>query len=377
MRNSEIIIIGGGLAGLTAGIHLSKKGVSVVIIEKNDYPKHKVCGEYLSNEVLPYFEWLDLNLSSLNPVNINEIQLSTKKGSTIKTKLPLGGLGISRYELDFYLYKKALSNGCKILIEEVEKINFRNNKFSITTSNSTLLIADFVIGAYGKRSNIDVRLNRNFIQQKSPWLAVKGHYFLNFPNDLVGLHNFNGGYCGVSKVENNVVNICYLTKYTSFKEHKNIHDFQNLVLRQNPHLNELFSNATLLFEKPLTISQISFAEKLQIENHILMVGDTAGLIHPLCGNGMAMAIHSAKLVSELIIDYTSDTIKTRMELEKQYEKNWSSNFEKRLKFGRILSKILLRPKLSEALIRIVIMFPFALRAIIKKTHGKPITINGY
>ncbi len=377
MRNSEIIIIGGGLAGLTAGIHLSKKGVSVVIIEKNDYPKHKVCGEYLSNEVLPYFEWLDLNLSSLNPVNINEIQLSTKKGSTIKTKLPLGGLGISRYELDFYLYKKALSNGCKILIEEVEKINFRNNKFSITTSNSTLLIADFVIGAYGKRSNIDVRLNRNFIQQKSPWLAVKGHYFLNFPNDLVGLHNFNGGYCGVSKVENNVVNICYLTKYTSFKEHKNIHDFQNLVLRQNPHLNELFSNATLLFEKPLTISQISFAEKLQIENHILMVGDTAGLIHPLCGNGMAMAIHSAKLVSELIIDYTSDAIKTRMELEKQYEKNWSSNFEKRLKFGRILSKILLRPKLSEALIRIVIMFPFALRAIIKKTHGKPITINGY
>ena len=122
MRNSEIIIIGGGLAGLTAGIHLSKKGVSVVIIEKNDYPKHKVCGEYLSNEVLPYFEWLDLNLSSLNPVNINEIQLSTKKGSAIKTKLPLGGLGISRYELDFYLYKKALSNGCKILIEEVEKI---------------------------------------------------------------------------------------------------------------------------------------------------------------------------------------------------------------------------------------------------------------
>ncbi len=377
MRNSEIIIIGGGLAGLTAGIHLSKKGVSVVIIEKNDYPKHKVCGEYLSNEVLPYFQWLDLNLSSLNPVNINEIELSTKKGTTIKTKLPLGGLGISRYELDFYLYKKALSNGCKILIEEVEKINFRNNKFSITTSNSTLLIADFVIGAYGKRSNIDVRLNRNFIQQKSPWLAVKGHYFLNFPNDLVGLHNFNGGYCGVSKVENNVVNICYLAKYKSFKEHKNIHDFQNLVLRQNPHLNELFSNATLLFEKPLTISQISFAEKLQIENHILMVGDTAGLIHPLCGNGMAMAIHSAKLVSELLIDYTSDTIKTRMELEKQYEKNWSSNFEKRLKFGRILSKILLRPKLSEALIRIVIMFPFALRAIIKKTHGKPITINGY
>ncbi len=375
MRNSKIIIIGGGLAGLTAGIHLSKKGVSVVIVEKNDYPKHKVCGEYLSNEVLPYFEWLDLNLSSLNPVNINEIELSTKKGTTIKTKLPLGGLGISRYELDFYLYKKALFYGCKILNEEVENIYFEKNRFSVTTSNNTLLIADFVIGAFGKRSNIDLRLNRNFIQQKSPWLAVKGHYSLNFPNDIVGLHNFNGGYCGVSKVENNVVNICYLAKYKSFKEYKNILDFQNLVIIQNPHLNKLFNNATLLFEKPLTISQISFAEKLQIENHILMVGDTAGLIHPLCGNGMAMAIHSAKLVSELIIDYTSNAIKTRMELEKQYQKNWSSNFEKRLKFGRILSKILLQPTLSEIMMRIIIMFPFALKAIIKKTHGKPITIN--
>ena len=53
MRNQKIVIIGGGLAGLTAGIHLSKIGLSVQIFEKNDFPKHKVCGEYISNEVLP------------------------------------------------------------------------------------------------------------------------------------------------------------------------------------------------------------------------------------------------------------------------------------------------------------------------------------
>jgi hypothetical protein len=54
-----------------------------------------------------------------------------------------------------------------------------------------------------------------------------------------------------------------------------------------------FKNAVIQFEKPLTISQVSFEEK-KCENHIIMIGD-AGLIHPLCGNGMAMAIHSAKL----------------------------------------------------------------------------------
>ena len=375
MNNSEIIIIGGGLAGLTAGIHLSKKGISVTIIEKNEFPKHKVCGEYISNEVLPYLEWLDLKISNLKPTHIDKLEFSTANGTLIKTELPLGGLGISRYELDFYLYKKALSNGCKILKEEVENIVFENEKFTINTSEGTILNTKLVIGAFGKRSNIDLRLNRKFTQQKSPWLAVKAHYSGEFPNDLVGLHNFEGGYCGVSKVENNRINICYLTKYSSFKEYKNIADFQNLVVKQNPHLQKIFENSKLLFEKPLTISQISFVPKQAVENHILMIGDTAGLIHPLSGNGMAMAIHSAKIVSELVIAYFNKEIKTRIELENKYQKKWNSNFNWRIKIGRLLSKILLNPKLSEKLLHIVLLFPFLLNSIIKKTHGKPITIE--
>ena len=371
MRNIEIVIIGGGLAGLTAGIHLSRKGISVTIIEKNDFPKHKVCGEYISNEVLPYFDYLDIQLSDLKPSTITKLQFSIIDGTPINTKLPLGGFGISRYELDFYLYKKAILNGCKILKEEAEDVTFDKEKFTITTSNGTILNSDFVIGAFGKRSIIDLRLNRKFIKQKSPWLAVKGHYSGEFSSDLVGLHNFKGGYCGVSKVEKDIINICYLVEYEAFKEYKNINDFQNLVVKQNPHLNTIFENSKLLFEKPLTISQISFEEKLAVENHILMIGDTAGLIHPLCGNGMAMAIHSAKLVSELLIGFSNNEIKTRVELEKKYSKLWNFNFKKRLKTGRLLANVLLKPKLSEALMRILIVFPFLLHTIIKKTHGKP------
>lgn len=371
MRNLEIVIIGGGLAGLTAGIHLAKNNNSVTIIEKNEFPKHKVCGEYISNEVLNYFEWLDVHVTDLKPTNITNLQFSTANGTTINAKLPLGGFGISRYQLDFYLYNKAIENGCKIIKEEVEDVVFEKEKFTITTSDGTVLIADFVVGAFGKRSNIDLRLNRNFTQKKSPWLAVKAHYSGDFPNYLVGLHNFKGGYCGVSKVENNIINICYLVEYKEFKEYKNINDFQNLVVKKNPILNEIFENSKLLFEKPLTISQISFEEKKAVENHILMIGDTAGLIHPLCGNGMAMAIHSAKIVSELLINFTNNKIKTREELEKIYIKSWNYNFEARIRTGRLLSKTLLKPKLSEALMRIVIIFPFLLNSIIKKTHGKP------
>lgn len=371
-RNASVIIVGGGLAGLTSAIHLSKIGVSVILIEKNEFPKHKVCGEYISNEVLPYFDWLDLNISELQPTAINKLQFSTPKGKLINTDLSLGGFGISRYALDLFLYQKALYNGCVILQDTAESIVFNENRFTVTTSNKTILESEIVIGAFGKRSNIDQKLNRDFIQKKSSWLAVKAHYSGDFPNDLVGLHNFRGGYCGVSKVENNKINICYLADYETFKQYKNINEYQDNVVSRNPQMKAIFDNCNLLFEKPITISQISFEKKEAVENHILMIGDTAGLIHPLCGNGMAMAIHSAKIVSGLIGDYFNDKIRTRDELERRYIKDWDFNFSKRLKMGRLLAEILQKQNLSDVLLRILVRFPFLLPIIIKKTHGEPI-----
>lgn len=370
--NNQVTIIGGGLAGLTAAIHLSKIGIDVLVIEKNDFPKHKVCGEYISNEVLPYLTWLDLDIKSLKPTNITKLQFSTTNGNEINAILPLGGFGISRYVLDEFLYEKTLSNGCKIIQDNVENIDFQEDEFTITTANKIIIKSKIVIGAFGKRSNIDQKLNRNFMHQKSPWLAVKAHYSGSFPNDLVGLHNFEGGYCGVSKVENDKINICYLADYESFKLHKNVDDYQKFVVSKNPFLKEIFENSKLLFEKPITISQICFEQKKNVENHVLMIGDTAGLIHPLCGNGMAMAIHSAKIVSELVGEFYSNEIKSRSKLEKNYHKKWNFNFKNRLKTGKFIANILQKPKLSGILMRILILFPFVLPIIIKKTHGKPI-----
>ncbi|MBG6111339.1 flavin-dependent dehydrogenase [Flavobacterium sp. CG_23.5] len=375
MKNKEVLIIGGGLAGLTAAIHLSKNGLQVILIEKNEYPKHKVCGEYISNEVLPYLNWLDLDISSLHPTHITHLEFSTVSGKIIKSILPLGGFGISRYTLDEYLYKKAIANGCKIIRDTVDAIVFDAEEFTVTTSDKTILKSEIVIGAFGKRSNIDQKLNRNFIQKKSPWLAVKAHYAGNFPNDLVGLHNFKGGYCGVSKVENNTINICYLADYETFKHYKNIDEYQEKVVSENPHLKAILSKCKLLFEKPLTISQICFEKKNTVENHILMIGDTAGLIHPLCGNGMAMAIHSAKIVSELIEKFCNKEIKSRTELENKYKQEWDFNFKNRLKMGQSLALLLQKQKMSKVLLRILVYFPFVLPIIIKKTHGKPININ--
>ena len=372
---SDVLIIGGGLAGLSSAIHLLKFGLKVTLIEKNEFPKHKVCGEYISNEVIPYLNYLDIDISLLKPSNITDLEFSNPKGKIISAKLPLGGFGISRYVLDHYLFEKAKELGCKIIQDTVTESRFIENEFYVITTTNLKFKSKIVIGAFGKRSNMDQKLERDFIFKKSSWLAVKAHYSGIFSNHLVGLHNFEGGYCGVSKIENNKINICYLANYETFKKYKNIEDFQYEVVSKNPNLKEVFDKSTLLFEKPLTISQISFEKKSAVKNHILMIGDTAGLIHPLCGNGMAMAIHSAKIASELTIDFLNNKIDSRKKLEEKYQQIWNMNFKTRLAMGRFLSRLLIHEKLSAFVMQLLIIFPFLLTFIIKKTHGKPLIIK--
>ena len=367
----DVIVIGGGLAGLTTALHLAVNNFSVCLVEKNKYPNHKVCGEYVSNEVLPYLKSLGIDPISVGAKQISKFEITDTMGNPIKTTLPLGGFGISRYTFDTLLFE-ALKNKTDIFFETVEKVIFEENQFQITTQNKTVLFADFVVGAFGKRSNIDAFLNRKFMQKNSPWLGIKAHYDYDFPDDTVALHNFNGGYCGLSKTETGAVNACYLATFKSFKKYGNIEAFQKQELSKNPLLDEFFKNARPYFDKPLTISQISFQEKKPVENHIFMVGDSAGLIHPLCGNGMAMAIRSAQIFSGMFIQLFQKGDYDRTAMEQQYANQWHNEFDERLKAGKFIQRVLLNPNLSKAGFAMVKKFPSLVPKIIQKTHGSPL-----
>ncbi len=372
MKDFEVLIIGGGLAGLTAGIHLAKKGIKTAIFEKEAFPHHKVCGEYLSREVLPYFNLLGIEVLDLKPKNIQRLKYSTAKGNSLEVDLPLGGLGISRYVLDNLLFRTALKNGAEVIQEKVTEVAFSEDHFKVTTSADKEYSAKYVFGAFGKRSLLDKKLERGFFQKSAPWMAVKTHFTnKDFPVDLVALHNFKGGYCGLSKTENEEVNFCYLATYNSFKKYKDPEIFNQKVLRKNPFLDRFLSSSSPVFDQPLTIAQISFSQKKAVEDHILMLGDTAGLIHPLCGNGMAMAVHSAKLASEVLLKHLEKKT-TREEMEASYQNVWDSHFKSRLRAGKWLQKILLKDSLAELSQSVVSTFPFLLPKIIKKTHGSTI-----
>ena len=134
-NNPDVLIIGGGLAGLVNAIHLSRLGLQVVLIEKNDYPKHKVCGEYISNEVLPYLRFLEADPMLLGAKRINRFVMSSVKGTKIESKLSMGGFGISRYALDHFLFQKAIENGGNIIKATVDKVAFLEDQFEVKTKD--------------------------------------------------------------------------------------------------------------------------------------------------------------------------------------------------------------------------------------------------
>lgn len=364
----DIVIIGGGLAGLTIALHLSNNNCKVCLIEKNEYPHHKVCGEYVSNEVLPYLQSLGIDPLSVGAKKISKFEITDTKGIPVNANLPLGGFGLSRYAFDNLLYQ-SLKNKATIVFDTVEKVDFNEKQFTILTQRKDVYKADFVVGSFGKRSNIDSFLKRDFMKQNSSWLAVKNHFEYDFPDDTVALHNFKGGYCGLSKTETNAVNACYLTTFKSFKKYGEIENFQKQELSKNPFLEKFFNEAKPIFKKPLTISQIWFHKKKPIENHIFMVGDSAGLIHPLCGNGMAMAIKSAQIFSEIFLEAFQTNDFERDKLEEKYRNKWESEFGERLKTGRLIQRILLNPYASKIGFTMARALPSLVPKIIKKTHG--------
>jgi flavin-dependent dehydrogenase len=366
----DVTIIGGGIAGLSCAIQLARAGLDVLLIEKKAFPHHKVCGEYISNEVLPFLQSIDADPAQLKPAAINHFIFTSPSGKLLESQLDMGGFGISRYAFDHFLYQKAMAAGAAFkLNSSVEAVSFNNDQFMIELAGGEALKSKIAIGAFGKRSKIDRHLKRNFFYKRSPYVGVKYHASLDFPANAVALHNFKDGYCGISAIEDGKSCICYLTTKENLRKHGRISMMEKNVLRKNPYLDDAFSKAKFLYRKPEVINEISFEPKLAIESHVLMCGDAAGLITPLCGNGMALAMHSSKILSELVVRYFSERIE-RSKLENMYRQQWTSLFASRLWSGRQIQRIFGKELISELSLMIFKQSPSLTNLLIRQTHGK-------
>jgi flavin-dependent dehydrogenase len=370
ISGKKIIIAGGGLAGLIAAIRLARKGYDCTLIEKKTYPFHRVCGEYISNETVDFLKRENLYPQEFNPPQITQLQLSSVTGKSTITPLGLGGFGISRFTFDNHLFTVGQKAGVNFLLNtEIESIH-RDQNFIVNTAEKNFS-AEIVIGAFGKRSRLDVQLSRDFIKKRSPYIGVKYHAKTDHPDAIIALHNFQGGYCGVSNVEDGKTNICYLSHRNMLKRFGGIEALEKNVLFENPKLKKIFNEANFTFSKPEVINEISFETKEPVFNHILMAGDAAGMIAPLCGNGMAMAIHSAKILSDLIIEHGNDKDFSHQKLEQVYIALWRKAFSKRLWIGRQIQNKLFGTEWGSALgVNLALHSTFVSNTLIKLTHGK-------
>ncbi len=388
----DIAVIGGGLAGLCLAIQAADKGYSVVLFEKETYPHHKVCGEYISLESWDFLSRLGLSLSDMKLPVINKLEVSSVNGKLFSHQLPLGGFGISRYLIDASLAEIAKSKGVliytktkvtDILTDEKSNsdspalplftIAIQSNSESDSNEIPPIWKAKVAIGSYGKRSNIDVQWKRKFVQEKpnklNNYIGIKYHIRYNHPADTIALHNFKNGYCGMSKIEDDKSCLCYLTTAQNLKDNNNsIKYMEQKVLYENPFLEAIFKEAEFLFTQPITISQISFQKKPSVENHVLMVGDSASSITPLCGNGMSMAMHASKLAAEQIDLFLRNEV-TREAMEANYQLAWGKQFGTRLSAGRAIQSLFGSTITSNFLVNTMKLFPFLAVPLIRTTHG--------
>ncbi len=366
---NKIIIIGGGLAGLTCAILLQRKGFPVKVFEKKKYPFHRVCGEYISNEARPFLESLGISLLSAGASSIDSLSITSVSGKKLITPLPMGGFGLSRYKLDHLLFQQAEKLGVEFVFEKVTAIRFDGQDFEVSAADGIHRSA-MAIAAYGKRSNLDQKLSRDFFYKRSPYLGVKYHIHTDLPHNLIRLDNFQGGYSGVCRIEDNKFNLCYLSETASLKKHKDIPEMEEHVLFKNPFIKYLFENSEFISKNPEVINEISFERKTLVEDHLLFCGDSAGMITPLCGNGMAIAFHSAKILSESIISFGSGKIINRAALELTYNQEWNRQFALRLKTGRMLQRLFGNSLISDLAIQALNRSPSLTKFMVERTHGE-------
>ncbi len=377
MNNSfyDIAIVGGGLAGLTFALQAKKAGYSVVLFEKESYPFHKVCGEYISMESWNFLTSIGVPLATFNLPIINHLSITDVKGNSYQYHLPQGGFGVSRFFLDNYLYELCVEQNVTVHTNcKVEDVAFTNDVFTVKTS-TTIINSKIVVGSFGKKNNLDISWKRAFAISKpnklNNFIGIKYHALLDTPTNVIALHNFKDGYFGMSKIEENKVCICYITTANNLKLSNNSIDaMQQQILSMNPSLKLIFEKATFIYKKPLVISQISFQSKSQIHEHILLLGDACGLIAPLCGNGMSMAMHSSKIAFTQVDLFLQNKI-TRKSLETNYQTAWKKQFANRLFWGKLVQRFFGNNYVTIVFLKCLSKMPFLANWIIKQTHGKP------
>lgn len=281
----DIAVIGGGPAGTSAAITAAREGFTVALLESGSFPRHKVCGEFISGEALPILKSLTADDDLLSDTPLIKNARVFLDGRVVDLTVEPAAVSVSRHALDFSLWNSAVTAGvCARDRVRVTAVRREQAFFSIYAEGERL-DARAVINASGRWSNLvrSKRVTRNH------WIGLKRHFFEDSSSPHCDLYFFPGGYCGVQSLGNGTINAAAMVRSdvarsltTVFKQNRELARRS----REWRPASEAVATSPLLFSAPRTS-----------EEETMLVGDAAAFIDPFAGDGISMALHSGRLAA--------------------------------------------------------------------------------
>jgi menaquinone-9 beta-reductase len=347
----DLIVVGGGPAGSACAITAARLGAKVLLLEKDRFPRQKVCGEFISPEALGLLQGL-LTIGVLRNASKNGLLKNGLNGlpehgwfrsapKIVSSRIFLDNKSLTlpvsppaqtipRFDLDPALFHAAQNCGVNaqegVAVSEVR----RDNLFHVVTEEKTYL-ALAVVNATGRWS----KLTQFDVAGKEKWLGLKAHFTESSPPQSVDLYFFPGGYCGVTPVSSNAVNACAMVR-------SDVAHTMDEVFAKEPHLAERSRAWQPLFAT-VTTSPLYFREPETECDGMLLAGDSAGFIDPFAGDGISLALQSGTLAAESIIPFLRGSCSLE-QAHRQYRAAYQKRFNPAFRNAARLRTALAAPR---------------------------------
>ena len=305
-----LVIIGGGLAGAAAALLLAKAGLPPLLLERERGPAHKVCGEFLSWEAQAHLRALGLDVRDHGAAPISRLRVAN--GSRVaEAPLPFEAAGLTRLALDAALLARAEVEGARVRRGAAVRAVApdRGSDLRLDLPGGERIEAGRVLLASGKHDVPGVRrpppgraddllgFKTYLLLEEGQARALSGH---------IDIALFDGGYAGLQPVEGGLANLCLLVRRRRFDEAGRAWpSLRALLERENPLLGRRLTGAAEQLPRPLATARprSGFVHGHDADEPLglFRLGDQAGTVAPLAGDGMAMALHSAALVAASIL----------------------------------------------------------------------------
>ncbi len=311
MGRFDVAVVGAGPAGSSSAISLTRRGYSVVLLDKSLFPREKLCGDFLNPVNWPLFEQLGVadELLSLEHEEVTAFCISTYAGEEATIDFPvqagrrLFGLGLRRFYLDNLLLKLAEQEG--VVVKQgcrVRGITREAEGWSITLDDHPAgerLQSIFLIGADGRNSRVAHRLGLARPREDCErGLAFQLH--LRGVQGLRGevqIHLFPGGYAGLVGLGGGLANLCFTVQREKAKRNSSIESLFENLLYQNPHLKESLRESQRVGDVR-SAYPVYFSPRRFCGDGFLLVGDAARVTEPVTGEGVYFALKSGILAAE-------------------------------------------------------------------------------